>query len=317
MAPSTDVVIVARDRYELTESCLRHLAAQTVAHRVILVDNGSQDGTPERVRTQWPAVTLLALEKGLGFAGACNLGSAAGTGEIVVLLNNDVDCEPQFLERLTAPFAADPRLGSAASLMLAPDGERIDSVGLVADRTLAAFPRLQGHDAGEASSSRPALTGPAGAGAAYRRTAWEQVGGMDERIFAYMEDLDLALRLRAEGWGTAAAAGARGIHAGSASHGHRSSAQRRHGGFGRGYVLRRYGVLRGAGAPRALATETIVVLGDLAISRDLAALRGRLDGWRAAGGAPRRRAPAAAIDATIGFRRSLALRRGVYGRRAA
>ena len=92
---------------------------------------------------------------------------------------------------------------------------------------------------------------------------------------------------------------------------------RRHGGFGRGYVLRRYGVLRGAGAPRALATETIVVLGDLAISRDLAALRGRLDGWRAAGGAPRRRAPAAAIDATIGFRRSLALRRGVYGRRAA
>ena len=77
--------------------------------------------------------------------------------------------------------------------------------------------------------------GPAGAAAAYRRTAWEQVGGMDERIFAYMEDFDLALRLRAAGWRTVAAPDARGVHLGSASHGHRSASQRSHGGFGRGY----------------------------------------------------------------------------------
>jgi hypothetical protein len=83
-------------------------------------------------------------------------------------------------------------------------------------------------------------------------------------------------------------------------------------------MLRRYGLLRGRGAPRTLATEAIVVLGDLAISRDLAALRGRLAGWRAGRLAPRlTRPPAEAIDRGIGFRDSLALRRGVYGRRAA
>jgi hypothetical protein len=133
-----------------------------------------------------------------------------------------------------------------------------------------------------------------------------------------MEDFDIALRLRSAGWGTAAAPDAQGVHLGSATHTHRSAWQRRHGGFGRGYVLRRYGVLRGRSAPRALATEAIVVLGDLAISRDLAALGGRVSGWRAAGGRPRLPAPPPeAIDATIRFRDSLALRRGVYGRRAA
>lgn len=315
MAPSIDVVIVARDRYELTESCLRHLAAQTVAHHIVLVDNGSTDGTVALVREAHPQVSIVAFDEGRGFAEACNRGTEAGDGEIVVLLNNDVDCEPDFLERLTAPFAADPRLGSVASLMLAPGGQTIDSVGLVADPVLAGFPRLQRQPAADASSPRPVLTGPAGAGAAYRRTAWTALGGMDEAIFAYMEDLDMALRLRGAGWGTAAAVDARGIHLGSASHGHRSASQRRHGGFARGYLLRRYGLLRGRALPRTLATEAIVVAGDLLISRDLAALRGRMAGWRAAAGTSRLpMPPAEAVDGAITFRRSLALRRGVYDR---
>jgi hypothetical protein len=141
---------------------------------------------------------------------------------------------------------------------------------------------------------------------------------MDAGIFAYMEDLDLALRLRSAGWSTAGAADARGIHLGSATHRHRSASQRRHGGFGRGYLLRRYGVLHSRAAARTVATEAVVVLGDLAISHDLAALRGRLAGWRAGGTAARLPAPPPeAIDTTITFRDSLALRRGVYRRRPA
>jgi N-acetylglucosaminyl-diphospho-decaprenol L-rhamnosyltransferase len=318
MAASIDVVIVAHNRYELTESCLRHLAAQSVAHQVILVDNGSSDDSAARVAEHWPAVQLVAFEDGRGFAEACNRGVSAGTGAVVVLLNNDVDCEPDFLEQLTAPLDADPQLGSVAALLLQPGGQTIDSVGLVADVALACFPRLQGRGVGEAQAQRPALTGPAGAGAAYRRAAWEEVGGMDEAIFAYMEDFDLALRLRSAGWGTVAATDARGIHLGSASHGHRSASQRRHGGFGRGYVLRRYGVLRSRAGARALTTEVVVVLGDLVISRDVAAIRGRLEGWRAARHPTRLPAPPPqAIDARITFRDSLALRRGVYGSRAA
>jgi N-acetylglucosaminyl-diphospho-decaprenol L-rhamnosyltransferase len=317
-SPSIDVVIVAYNRYELTDSCLRHLARQTLAHELIVVDNGSTDDTRARLRAEWPRARLECFEDNRGFAEACNRGVAAGSGETIVLLNNDVDCRPDFLEHLVAPLAGDPRVGAVAALMLQPGERLIDSAGLIADATLSGFPRLQGWEVARADAERPVLAGPAGTAAAYRRGAWEEIGGLDERIFAYLEDFDLALRLRAAGWETAMAGDAVGVHLGSATHGHRSAWQRRHAGFARGYLLRRYGLLRDRRAPRTLATEATVVLGDLWISRDAEALKGRLSGWRAGRDAPRLASPpAGAVDRTIGFRDSLALRRGVYGRRAA
>jgi GT2 family glycosyltransferase len=310
-------VIVTYNRYELTESCLRHLARQTIDHRVIVVDNGSTDETPARLRADWPDVRLVALDRNCGFAVGSNRGVAAGSGEFVVLLNNDVRCRADFLEQLLAPLA-DASVGSVAALMLQPQEERIDSVGLTADVTLAGFPRLHGLPATCARDTRPVLAGPAGTAAAYRREAWELLGGLDETIFTYMEDFDLALRLRSAGWESVAAPDAVGVHLGSATHGHRSAWQRRNGGFGRGYLLRRYGLPRGAATARALATEAVVVLGDLFVSHDLAALQGRVRGWGAGQCRPRHpHPPADAIDSGIGFRDSLALRRGVYRRRAA
>ncbi len=317
MSSSIDVVIVTYNRYELTDSCLRHLRAQTISHRVIVVDNGSTDDTLVRLRADWPRVRLECLGRNRGFAVGCNRGVALGDGEVVVLLNNDVNCRTDFLERLVA-LLRHAAVGSVASVMLMPDKERIDSVGLTADVTLAGFPRLHGLPAAHAGDPRPVLAGPAGTAAAYRRAAWEQVGGLDETIFTYMEDFDLALRLRGAGWESSAAPEAVGVHLGSATHGHRSAWQRHNGGFGRGYLLRRYGLPRGTDTARALATEAVVVIGDLVISHDLAALQGRLRGWSAGQYRPRHpRPPAAAIDRQIGFRDSLALRRGVYNRRAA
>ncbi len=317
MSTSIDVVIVTHNRRELTDKCLRHLRAQTFEHRTIVVDNGSTDDTCASLRRDWPATHLDRLSENRGFVEGCNRGVAAGSGEIVVLLNNDVDVRPDFLERLVEPLQA-ASIGSVAPLVVQPGEQLIDSVGLAADVTLAGFPRLQGLPVTRAEDPLPVLAGPAGTAAAYRRSAWEQIGGLDKAIFAYMEDFDLALRLRAAGWHTCTATAAVAVHLGSATYGHRSARQRRHGGFSRGYLLRRYGVVRAGTAPRALATEAVVVLGDMAISRDLAALRGRIAGWHAAGG-QRRLAPPPpdSIDRRIGFRDSLALRRGVYGRRAA
>jgi GT2 family glycosyltransferase len=154
-----------------------------------------------------------------------------------------------------------------------------------------------------------------GTAAADRRAAWDQVGGLDERIFAYGEDFDLGLRTRAAGWEAADATRAVATHVGSATHGLRSAWQRRKGGFGRGYLMRRYGVLRTRSAPRALLTEAIVVIGDLFISRDLQALKGRLEGWRAARSEPRLPiSPEGVIDPQISFAESLRLRRSVYAR---
>lgn len=308
-----DVAIVAYRRWDLTSSCLDHLARQTRPHRVVVCDNGCDEGTAERVRAEYPGVDVLRLEQNMPYATACNRAVAHGSGELVVMMNNDVDARPDFLERLLAPLDADASVGSVAALLVAPGEERVDSFGLVADPTLAAFPRWAGAHPSRARADVPALTGPAGAAAAFRRAAWEGVGGLDETIFAYMEDFDLAVRLRVAGWRAAAAADAVAVHIGSATNLHRSARQRRNGGFGRGYLLRRYGVLGRRAGARALLTELVATAGDAVISRDLEAARGRMEGWRAARGMPRHPwPPAAAVDAGIGFRDSLELRRGVY-----
>jgi N-acetylglucosaminyl-diphospho-decaprenol L-rhamnosyltransferase len=307
-----DVVVVAFNRYDLTASCLRHLEAQTIAHHVIVVDNGSTDDTRARLRSEWPDVQLECFDENQRFPRACNRGVAAGSGEIVVLLNNDVDCRPDFLEQLVAPLQ-DPAIGSVASLLLQADEQSVDSVGVTADITLAGFQRLHGMPAARAGESTPLLTGPEGTAGAYRRSAWEEVGGLDETIRAYMEVLDLALRLRYAGWRTACAPEAIGVHLGAATYGDGSRVQRRLAGFSRGYLLRRYGVLRGRAAGRALLTEAIVVLGDALMSHDLSALLGRVAGWKAGRDLERRPwPPAEAIDMQIAFWDSLALRRGAY-----
>jgi GT2 family glycosyltransferase len=318
MTPSVDVVVPVHNHWHLTESCLAHLRAQTLPHRVVVCDNGSGDGTPERLRASFPDAQVVELGANLGFSAACNRGVRAGGGEIVVLLNNDVDCRQDFLERLVAPFDDDRRLGSVAPLMLKPGAERVESFGLAADPTLAGFPRLRGAPTRGAGASRAVLIGPSGAAGAYRREAWEAVGGLDEGVFSYGEDVDLALRLRAAGWTTAGAPDAVAVHVGSATAARRSAWQRYQAGFSRGYFLRRYGILQSSVGLRAATTEAIVVLGDaLFFSHDLAALRGRVAGWRAADGVPRNQAPQQEALDSITFRESLRLRFDVFTAREA
>jgi N-acetylglucosaminyl-diphospho-decaprenol L-rhamnosyltransferase len=308
-------VIPTSGRYDLTGDCLSHLARQTRPHTVIVSDNGGSGESAERVSREWPAVQLIRSEDRLSFAAACNRGANAAEGDVLVLLNNDVYCRPDWLERLIAPLETEPRTGSVACLLVRPGEREIDSVGLCADRTLAGFPRLAGQPVARAGDARPLLAGPSGGAAAYRRSAWVEVGGLDERIFAYAEDLDLALRLRAAGWGASVATDAVGMHLGSATHGHRTAWQRRHAGFARGYLLRRYGVLRGPAAPRALGTEAVAVLGDAVLSRDLVAVSARVAGWHSARALPRRSAPADALDPQIRTREALAWRMRIYAGR--
>src|SRR5205085_2483274 len=113
--------------------------------------------------------------------------------------NNDVDCNPDFLERVAEAFG-DERVGSVAALLLKPGAEVIDSYGLTVDPTLAGYPRLHNAAADAAQETDPVLVGPSGGAAGYRRRAWENVGGLDDGVFIYGEDVELALRLRAAGW---------------------------------------------------------------------------------------------------------------------
>ncbi len=232
-----------------------------------------------------------------------------GDGEVIVLANDDMDVEPEFLEELVAPFA-DERVGMVAGLTLQP-GEAgvVDGFGIEVDCTLMAYNRLRHH---RPTDTPGRLLGPSGGAAAYRRSAWQAAGGMDQRYFVYGQDVDLALRLRLAGWQATAAGGARGVHLGGATTGKDSPFQRQDSGFARAFTLRRYGVLRGRHGPRAMVIELLTVAYGALTARTLLPLRARVDGWRAAGGEPPLPIPAGAVDRSISM--GEALRRLRYER---
>ncbi|MBA2361843.1 MAG: glycosyltransferase family 2 protein [Actinobacteria bacterium] len=308
--PPLDVVIPTWNGRHLLEGCLRALAAQTIACSVIVADNGSTDGTIELVREASPAARLVELGENLGFGPAVNRGVAAGAAPFVVLVNNDVHCDPSFLERLAAPFEESPQIGMVAGLLLRPGRMVVDSYGLELDRTLAAFPRFAGEPYHPERLDESGLFAPSGGAAAYRRRAFESVGGFDERLFAYMEDVDLGLRLQGAGWRCAGAPEALGVHERSATAGRRSRRQVEIAGASRGYMLRKYGVLRLGlrSAGMALAAEAAAVGAETLLGRDLAALRGRIAGWHRGAGVTGE-VPDGVVDDTIGLIGSLRRRR--------
>ncbi len=298
---TADVVIVTWRARDLTLRCLEHLAPQCAAggHQVIVVDNASGDGTAQAVAERFPDARLIEMAGNVGFGRAVNAGAADGTRPAVVLVNNDVFVHDGFVDALLAPLIARDAVGSVAGLTLQPrddNAEVVDGLGIELDATLTAYNRLRHRAPG---SHAGVLAGPSGGAAAYRRAAWDQVGGFDDRLFAYGEDVDLALRLALAGWETAAAPDARGVHLGGATTGIDSPLQRRLAGFSRGFLLRRYGVLRSRAGLRALAFEALIVLYGLVRFRATEPLAGRVAGWRAAARGERLPVPAGVIDRSI------------------
>ena len=154
MSHSVDVVITTHQEWEFTQRCLEHLRNQTVKHTIIVSDGASTDGTNENIHTHFPNVTLITHADDPGYAAATNHGVAAGSGDVILLLNNDAFCRPDFLEHLVASFD-DERVGAVAPLTLRSDERTIDSAGLTFDVTLAPFIRLNGRPIDEARSRRP------------------------------------------------------------------------------------------------------------------------------------------------------------------
>jgi GT2 family glycosyltransferase len=185
--------------------CLDSLAAQTHPARIIVVDNGSEDGTAELVRDRFPSVTLLALGTNHGFAGAVNAGIAEARQngvEYVALLNNDAVADREWLERLIATGDAHPEAGTVTSKFLLQDGVHIDSTGDFYSSWGWAYPRGRDEvDQGQydAPELREVFCGSGGA-SLFRVAMLEAVGPFDEDYFAYLEDQDLGFRAQLMGW---------------------------------------------------------------------------------------------------------------------
>jgi N-acetylglucosaminyl-diphospho-decaprenol L-rhamnosyltransferase len=307
--PVADVVVPTWNARDLLERCLARLGAQSAKLHVVVVDNGSADGTGELLAARFPEVTLVALPENIGFGPAVNRGVEAARTSRIVVLNNDVEADPEFVARIVAPLDGG-RSGMVAGLLLRPGRNVVDSYGLELDRTLAAFPRFAGEPYRPEALHERSLAAPSGGAAAYRRDAFEAVGGFDERLFAYFEDVDLALRLHEERWTCVGARDAVGVHLGSASFARRSRRQVETAGVSRGYMLRKHAVFKGGvmTAATAVATEAAAVAADALLRRDLAALRGRMRGWRLAKGTELRLSRAA-VNESIGLVGSLRRRR--------
>jgi N-acetylglucosaminyl-diphospho-decaprenol L-rhamnosyltransferase len=290
---------------------LRSLREQSRPVDVVVVDNGSADDSLELLREEFPEVAVLALERNLGFGPALNRAVAEHPADPLILVNNDVECEPRFVEALLD--AAAEGVQSAAGVLLQERSPGlIDSAGVVADATLMGFDYLHGEPLTAAATAADPL-GPSGGAALYDRAAFDAVGGFDERIFLYYEDLDLALRMAAAGAHCRLAPGATALHAYSASLGAGSGEKFAHTGWSRGYMLRRYGVMSNPRlALRTLACEAALSAGQLLLSRTGKGVAGRLRGWRDGGGLGRRSVgPAPLLD--ISAREALALRRSRRG----
>lgn len=188
---------------EWLPACLAAVAAQRHApDRLIVVDNGSSDGSLDYLAAEHPDVRVIALGENTGFAHAANVGWRAADTDHVALINTDVVLAPDWLARMLAAADADPATGAVACKMVSlQDPGRVYDAGDILRRDGACEQRGR-FMADDGRFDAPGEVFAACAGAAvYRRAALEAVGGFDERYFAYLEDVDLGLRLRLAGWG--------------------------------------------------------------------------------------------------------------------
>jgi GT2 family glycosyltransferase len=205
MTPAAPLISVAIPNWNglaWLEPCLNALAGgELVPAEVIVVDNGSTDGSREYLDAAHPEVRLLPLGRNTGFAHAANLGLAAASHELVALVNTDVIVTEDWLARMARALTGDPRAASVACKMLSlQEPSIVYDAGDVLRRDGVCEQRGRfGLDDGRWDDAGLVFGACAGA-ALYRREVALSLGGFDERYFAYLEDVDLSLRLSLAGW---------------------------------------------------------------------------------------------------------------------
>ena len=262
---------------------LDSLAAQTVPHETIVIDNASPGGSVAATASRYDFTDVVALDRNAGFSEPMNIGARRSSTGTLVLLNDDCVCDAGFVERLIAPL--DPGAGVVMSSGVLRDHrfpELIDSAGMELDRTLLVYDYLNGEPMSVLAEGAADPIGPSPKAGAYDRDAFLEVGGFDENLFAYWEDVDLTLKLLEAGGRCRLAPDAVGTHEHSATLGSGSKEKNYLTGFGRGYVLRKWRVASPRRVPSILARDLVVLGGQAAIDRTLSGARGRVAGWRAA-----------------------------------
>lgn len=196
------IIMPAWNKVEFTVRCVQSVVENTPdMYEFIAVDNASVDETPQFLASLEGPVKVITNEENLGFIEACMIGAEAAEGEYLVWLNNDTEVRPGWLEALVDYADAHPDVGAIGSKLIYPDGRLQEAGGIIfSDATGWNYGKFQDALAGQYNFVRD-VDYCSGAVLLIRRTAWDQVGGLD-RYFkpAYYEDTDLCFSLRAAGW---------------------------------------------------------------------------------------------------------------------
>lgn len=212
-AMGLSVIVPTRETRDVTLRCLSTVAeaGRAIVTEVVLIDDGSRDGTAEAVSRRFPETRVVRHETPLGFTASANAGLRLASQPLILLLNSDTEVPSGALETLVAAFDGDPRLGIVGAQLLYPDGSGQWSGGraptlawLFAESSglARALARLPGYRAVRplAATSDRDVDWVTGAALAMRREVWDAVGPLDEGFRTYAQDLDFCLRARDRGW---------------------------------------------------------------------------------------------------------------------
>ena len=200
-------IVVNWNGKEVLSGCLRSLLDQDCEDfEILVVDNGSKDGSQALVKKEFPAVKLIENETNIGFGPAVNKGLEKAEGDYLIFLNNDLALQPDCLRQLAKLLDSDPTVGAAIPKILyysssekntSRETARINSYGVLVNYTGIACPNLIDQFD---QSNLPLTESACGGIFMFPREVYEKVGGFDDDLFLYHEDHDLSWRIRMMGW---------------------------------------------------------------------------------------------------------------------
>ena len=198
------VVVLNWNGKDFIGQCLDSLNKQTFKANVVVVDNGSVDGSVELIEAKFPGVELLKQSKNHGFAGGVNIGirhAQEKGAEAVALFNNDAIAEPNWLKQLIKKVNSDPQCGIVASKVLQNGNNLIDNTGEYLSVWGLPFARSR-DEKQDKTEPDETVFGASGGSTLYRSEMLKEVGLFDEKFFAYYEDADMNFRAQLAGWKT-------------------------------------------------------------------------------------------------------------------
>ena len=224
------VILVNWNGKELLNRCLDSVFLNTrgIEYEVLVVDNGSEDGSEEMVKKDFPDVLLLRNQRNEGFSRACNQGIRASCGKKILLLNSDTVVQDNAIREMVDFLDRNPRAGLAGCMLLNEDGSYQKSAGKVRNvanemeerlirfglkKRIRPLCRIEERFAGRARS----IDWVSGAFLMIRRSVADEIGLLDERLFLFFEDIEWCTRARDAGWHVMYNPDVRVIHSGGGS----------------------------------------------------------------------------------------------------